>query len=59
MARLEGFEPTTPGSEGRQGLCWGVLLATKWCFVVGGEVLFCIWDGARCFGVATNLLAKC
>jgi len=29
VARLEGFEPTTPGSEGRRGLWLGVALATK------------------------------
>jgi hypothetical protein len=28
--RLEGFEPTTPGSEARRRLCWGVPANTNW-----------------------------
>ena len=59
IARLEGFEPTTPGSETRSVVCWDMFSNTKWCFLVGAKIAFCIWGGGGCFGVPRNLLAKC
>jgi len=59
IARLEGFEPTTPGSEGSSLACWGMFSNMKWYFLVGGKISFCICGGGGCFGVARNLLAKC
>ena len=59
IARLEGFEPTTPGSEGSSLACWGMFSDTNPWFVVGGKISFCICGGGGCFGVLKNSLAKC
>ena len=38
--RLEGFEPTTPGSEASSWWCWDMFLRTKSWFVVSGHGAF-------------------
>jgi hypothetical protein len=55
MARLEGFEPTTPGSEARSELCWSMFSNTNPSFVVGGRISFCIWGGDE---FVSKMLAK-
>jgi len=58
-ARLEGFEPTTPGSEVLRKVYHLMFPDRKWWCAVCDEFHFRMWRRVWCWSVLSSLLAKC